>query len=67
MQLAEAGLARDFARLDHLMRRYVHPLYAIRDRMRGYEVAVMKTGHGDTGNARRAGAAAARKLQAARC
>ena len=42
LALAEAGLARDFARLDHLMRRYVHPLYAIRDRMRGYEVAVMK-------------------------
>jgi 5-dehydro-4-deoxyglucarate dehydratase len=43
LQLAEAGLARDFTRLDHLMRRYVHPLYALRDRMRGYEVSVMKT------------------------
>ena len=43
LQLAEAGLVRDFVRLDRLMRRYVHPLYAIRDRMRGYEVAVMKT------------------------
>jgi 5-dehydro-4-deoxyglucarate dehydratase len=43
LQLAEAGLARDFVRLDHLMQRYVHPLYAIRDRMRGYEVAVMKS------------------------
>lgn len=42
LQLAEAGLTRDFARLDQLMRRYVHPLYAIRDRARGYEVAVMK-------------------------
>lgn len=42
LELAEAGLAKDFARLDQLMRRYVHPLYAIRDRMRGYEVAVMK-------------------------
>lgn len=42
LQLAEAGLARDFVRLDQLMRRYVHTLYAIRDRMRGYEVAVMK-------------------------
>jgi 5-dehydro-4-deoxyglucarate dehydratase len=42
LQLAEAGLARDFARLDDLMRRYVHPLYVIRDRMRGYEVALMK-------------------------
>jgi 5-dehydro-4-deoxyglucarate dehydratase len=43
LQLAEAGLQRDFVRLDDLMRRYVHPLYAIRDRQRGYEVAVMKT------------------------
>src|SRR5579871_1069846 len=42
LQLADAGLARDFVRMDDLMRRYVHPLYAIRDRMRGYEVAVMK-------------------------
>jgi len=42
LALAEAGLARDFAGLDHLMRRYVHPLYEIRDRKRGYEVAVMK-------------------------
>jgi 5-dehydro-4-deoxyglucarate dehydratase len=43
LQLAEAGLARDFTRLDQLMRRYVHPLYALRDRVRGYEVSVMKT------------------------
>ena len=43
LQLAEAGLARDFTRLDQLMRRYVHPLYALRDRIRGYEVSVMKT------------------------
>src|SRR6266545_1557246 len=27
LALAEAGLARDFARLDILLRRYVHPLY----------------------------------------
>ena len=43
LQLADAGLARDFVRLDRLMQRYVHPLYAIRDRIRGYEVAVMKS------------------------
>lgn len=43
LQLADAGLARDFTRLDQLMRRYVHPLYALRERARGYEVAVMKT------------------------
>jgi 5-dehydro-4-deoxyglucarate dehydratase len=43
LALAEAGMARDFARLDVLMQKYVHPLYAIRERMKGYEVAVMKT------------------------
>jgi 5-dehydro-4-deoxyglucarate dehydratase len=42
LMLAEAGLARDFVTLDRLLHRYVHPLYSIRDRMRGYEVAVMK-------------------------
>jgi len=31
-----SGSARDFTRLDQLMRRYVHPLYALRERMRGY-------------------------------
>ena len=42
LDLADAGLRRDFTRLDELMQRYVHPLYAIRERARGYEVAVMK-------------------------
>ncbi len=42
IELAQAGLARDFAKLDQLMARYVHPLYALRERARGYEVAVMK-------------------------
>ena len=42
LALAEAGLAGDFGRLNTLMDKYVHPLYAIRERMRGYEVAVMK-------------------------
>jgi 5-dehydro-4-deoxyglucarate dehydratase len=42
LQLAEAGLARDFKRLDGLMRKYVHPLYAIRERAKGYEVSAMK-------------------------
>ena len=42
LALAKAGLARDFSTLDDLMKRYVHPLYAIRERGRGYEVAVMK-------------------------
>jgi 5-dehydro-4-deoxyglucarate dehydratase len=43
LALAEAGMARDFDRLDVLMAKYVHPLYAIRERMKGYEVAVTKT------------------------
>ncbi|MEZ5402799.1 MAG: 5-dehydro-4-deoxyglucarate dehydratase [Bryobacteraceae bacterium] len=42
LSLADAGLKRDFAKLDELMRGYVHPLYALRDKMKGYEVAVMK-------------------------
>jgi 5-dehydro-4-deoxyglucarate dehydratase len=40
--LAEAGVARDFNRLDVLMDKYVHPLYALRERVKGYEVSVMK-------------------------
>jgi 5-dehydro-4-deoxyglucarate dehydratase len=40
--LAEAGVARDFAKLDALMDKYVHPLYSLRERMKGYEVTVMK-------------------------
>jgi len=42
LDLAEAGMARDFTRLDDLMRKFVHPLYAIRDRIKGYEVSAMK-------------------------
>ena len=42
IQLAEAGMARDFERLDRLMKKYVHPLYAFRERVKGYEVAAMK-------------------------
>ncbi len=42
LALADAGMNRDFARLNELMRRYVNPLYALRERSRGYEVAVMK-------------------------
>src|ERR1700730_15703124 len=42
LALAEAGVKQDFAQLNQLMERYVHPLYAIRDRAKGYEVAVMK-------------------------
>jgi 5-dehydro-4-deoxyglucarate dehydratase len=28
--------------MDAMMKKYVHPLYALRDRMKGYEVAIMK-------------------------
>jgi 5-dehydro-4-deoxyglucarate dehydratase len=42
LALADAGLARDWPRLNQLMERYVHPLYALRERARGYEVAMMK-------------------------
>ena len=42
LALADAGLQRDFVRLNNLMAKYVHPLYAIRERARGYEVAIMK-------------------------
>jgi 5-dehydro-4-deoxyglucarate dehydratase len=42
LALAEAGMARDFTRLNALMTKYVHPLYALRERMKGYEVAVTK-------------------------
>jgi 5-dehydro-4-deoxyglucarate dehydratase len=43
LALAEAGLKRDFTCLNELMKRYVNPLYALRERSKGYEVAVMKT------------------------
>jgi 5-dehydro-4-deoxyglucarate dehydratase len=42
LALADAGLKRDFTRLNELMKRYVNPLYALRERSKGYEVAVMK-------------------------
>jgi len=43
LALSDAGLAADFARLGALMNKYVIPLYALRDRLRGYEVSVMKS------------------------
>ena len=42
VDLAKAGLAHDFKQLNPLMKRYVHPLYALRERMKGYEVAAIK-------------------------
>jgi 5-dehydro-4-deoxyglucarate dehydratase len=41
LALAEAGLGRDWDRLNQLMQ-HVQPLYALRERARGYEVAMMK-------------------------
>jgi 5-dehydro-4-deoxyglucarate dehydratase len=42
LALADAGMKHDFTRLNDLMKRYVNPLYALRERSKGYEVAVMK-------------------------
>ncbi len=42
LALADAGMKGDFKRLSELMKRYVNPLYALRERSKGYEVAVMK-------------------------
>jgi len=42
LELAEAGMAHEVARLNGLMEKYVHPLYALRERVKGYEVLVMK-------------------------
>jgi 5-dehydro-4-deoxyglucarate dehydratase len=44
LALAEVGMARDFVRLGELMKRYVNPFYALRERMKGYEVATVKEG-----------------------
>jgi 5-dehydro-4-deoxyglucarate dehydratase len=42
LALADAGMKGDSVRLRDLMKRYVNPLYALRERAKGYEVAVMK-------------------------
>jgi 5-dehydro-4-deoxyglucarate dehydratase len=44
LALAEAGMQGDFNKLNALMKRYVNPFYALRERMRGYEVATVKEG-----------------------
>ena len=44
LALAEAGAKHDFARLSELMKRYVNPFYALRERLKGYEVATVKEG-----------------------
>jgi 5-dehydro-4-deoxyglucarate dehydratase len=42
LAIAKAGQAQDFTKLNEILIEYVHPLYALRDKMRGYEVTVMK-------------------------
>ena len=48
------GKPADFAKITPLMNRFVHPIYAVREHVKGYEVSVMKyamdlTGGGITG------------------
>lgn len=43
LKMAELGIAQDFVSLNELVNRFVHPLYALRERKRGYEVSIMKT------------------------
>lgn len=43
LKIAELGLKGDFKGLADIMKKYVHPLYALRDRSKGYEVAMMKS------------------------
>lgn len=42
LAIAEAGMAGNMDKLGDLLKKYVHPLYALRDKTRGYEVTVMK-------------------------
>jgi 5-dehydro-4-deoxyglucarate dehydratase len=44
LALADAGMQRDFVKLAELMKRYVNPFYALRERVKGYEVATVKEG-----------------------
>ena len=43
LAMADAGLKQDFQTLNALVHKYVTPLYALRERKKGYEVSVMKT------------------------
>ena len=43
LAIAEAGVKGDRERMNAIMAKFVHPLYALRDRMRGYEVSIMKS------------------------
>jgi 5-dehydro-4-deoxyglucarate dehydratase len=40
--VGKAGAAGDFTELNRLVNRYVHPLFRLREKVRGYDVAVLK-------------------------
>jgi len=40
--VGNAGAAGNFAELNRLVNRYVHPLFRLREKVRGYDVAVLK-------------------------
>ncbi len=42
LAISAAGQAHDFTKLNEILIHYVHPLYALRDHVKGYEVTVMK-------------------------
>lgn len=42
LAISAAGQAQDFTKLNEILIHYVHPLYALRDHVKGYEVTVMK-------------------------
>ena len=42
LAIADAGMRREMDKLNALLKKYVHPLYALRDKTRGYEVTVVK-------------------------
>jgi 5-dehydro-4-deoxyglucarate dehydratase len=42
LAIADAGMKREIEKLAAILKKYVHPLYAFRDRTRGYEVTAMK-------------------------
>ena len=42
LAIADAGMRREMDKLAAILKKYVHPLYALRDKTRGYEVTVMK-------------------------
>ena len=42
LAIADAGMRREMDKLAAILKKYVHPLYALRDKTKGYEVTVMK-------------------------